>query len=143
MKKILLGIASVFIIFLLIFSIMIWREENRFHNLFYISIVNRIDSGYYLAVIFEERRIIQHIWIDPHSRFSKTLRVNYSKYLRDMKPVYITLQLRENRNASPIWEEVFYFPCGGIDTLSIRGGLVIDMVIFMEGDEIKYFMTSP
>ena len=142
MKKILLGIAAVFIILFLIFSIMLWMEENQFHNVFYISIANQIDSGYYLTVIFEERRIIRHIWIDPHSRFSKTLRVDYSKYLRAMKPVYITFQLRENKNAYPIWEDFFSFPDGGIQP-SGKGTLAVDMVIFMEGDEIKYYMTGP
>ena len=143
MKKILLGIAAVFIILFLVFSIMLWMEENQFHNVFYISIRSRIDSGYYLTVIFEERRIIRHIWIEPHRWFSKTLRVNYSKYLRDMKPAYFTFQLRENRNASPVWEKVFYFPGGEIDLLGARGGLVIDMVLYREGDEIKYYMTGP
>jgi len=143
MKKILLGIAAVFIILFLIFLIMLWMEENQFHNVFYTSIMNQMDSGYYLTVIFEERRILRHIWIDPHRWFSKKLRANYSKYLRDMKPAYFTFQLRENRNASPVWEKVFYFPDGEIDLLGIRGGLVIDMVLYREGDEIKYYMTGP
>lgn len=80
--------------------------------------------------------------IDPLSRSSKTARVMYREYIKDGERIFFIFQLRENKNTYPVWEESFFFPSGGVDSYGAKGGLAVDMVFFMEENEIKYFMTT-
>ncbi|MCL2609737.1 MAG: hypothetical protein FWD94_07535 [Treponema sp.] len=143
MTKNLPVINSIVITSCLALVLIIWISIDEFDSRFDVSIQSRMDSVHYLTVIFENRAIVKNFRIDPLSWSFRQVRARYEKRIREDKRVFFTFQLRESKNASPVWEEVFYFPDGGIDILSARGGLVIDMVFYREGDEIKYFMTGP